>query len=151
MHKLKNTHVDNKEFLYVALPMYNLIEYSDNYSNTPGCLYQLCMDEPKVSITDYELFTFKSRFLNNVNNAGIISAEIAVLSKYLSNFWITLEMSSINWQINLILTWSENCAISEGNRVTAFAIICTKLYVTDNIKPLQPLKLGFKRTIINLK
>ena len=109
------------------------------------------MDEPKVSITDYELFTFKSRFLNNINNAGIIRAEIAVLSEYLSNFWITLEMSLINWQINLILTWSENCVISEGNRVTAFAIICTKLCVTDNIKPLQPLKLGFKRTIINLK
>ena len=31
--------------------------------------------------------------------------------KYLSNFQRTLEMRLINCEVNLILTWSENCVI----------------------------------------
>ena len=44
--------------------------------------------------------------------------------KYLSTFWRNLEMSLINCEINLILTWSENCVISNGgtNQATTFAI-----------------------------
>ena len=34
--------------------------------------------------------------------------------KYLSNSWRPLEMSLINYEINLILTWSNNCVISSG-------------------------------------
>ena len=36
---------------------------------------------------------------------------MAVPLKYSSNFWRTLEMTSINSEVNLILTWSENSAI----------------------------------------
>ena len=35
--------------------------------------------------------------------------------KYLSNFWRTLEMSLINCEINLVLTWSRNCVIVSTN------------------------------------
>ena len=38
-------------------------------------------------------------------------------------------MSLINCEINLILTWSVNFVIPEGNRQTNFAITDTKLYV----------------------
>ena len=38
-------------------------------------------------------------------------------------------MPLINCDINLILTWSRNCIISEGNRVTTFAITATKRYI----------------------
>ena len=31
------------------MPMYNLIEYSDNYSKTPGSLWQYCKDIPAVN------------------------------------------------------------------------------------------------------
>ena len=75
--------------------------------------------------------------------------------KYLSNFWRTLEMSLSNCEINLILTWSEKCELSNDTKATTFAIIDTKLYVPvvvtlstqDNAKLLQQLKLGFKSTI----
>ena len=97
---------------------------------------------------------FKSKFLNNTNNEGIINAKIAVSLNYLSNFWRTLEMPLITCEINLIVTWSANCVISEDNRVTTFAIIDTKLYVLvvtlsteDNAKLLQKLKSGFKHPI----
>ena len=47
----------------------------------------------------------------------------------LSNFWRTLEMPLINCEINLILTWSEDCVISSKTRETKFTITDTKLYV----------------------
>ena len=38
--KINNTQVDNSEDIDIVMPMYNLIEYSDNYSNTSGSLWQ---------------------------------------------------------------------------------------------------------------
>ena len=61
-------------------------------------------DEPKNSITNSKSFKFKSRFLNNTYNEGIINAEIAVPLKYSSNFGRTLEMPLTKCEINLILT-----------------------------------------------
>ena len=49
--------------------------------------------------------------------------------KYLSNFWRTLEMPLINCEINLILTWSDKCVLSNDTKGTTFAITNTKLYV----------------------
>ena len=56
-------------------------------------------------------------------------------------------MPVIEYEINLILTWSANCVISEGISVTIFAITDTKLYVPvvtfssqANAKLLQQLK-----------
>ena len=69
----------------------------------------------------------------------------------LSNFWRTLEMYLINFEINLILTWSACCVISERNREKTLAITHTKHYalvvtLTNQInsKILQELKSGFK-------
>ena len=74
--------------------------------------------------------------------------------KYLSNFWRTLEIPLIDCEVNLILTWSNDCVISSATGETKFAITETKLYVPvvtlstqDNAKLLQQLKSGFKRTI----
>ena len=71
-----------------------------------GSLYQFCRDEPNNVLTESESFKFKSKFLDNTNNAGIINTIIAVSLKYLTNFWRTIEMSLINCEINLILTSS---------------------------------------------
>ena len=52
--------------------------------------------------------------------------------KYLSNFWRTLEMPLINCEVNLILTWPENCVIVSTdivNQNVTFTITETKLYV----------------------
>ena len=77
--------------------------------------------------------------------------------KYLSNFWRTLEMSLINCEVELILTWSGGCVIiftDVENQVPIFTITETNLYVPvvtlstqDNAKLLPQLKSGFKRTI----
>ena len=76
--------------------------------------------------------------------------------KYLKKFWKTLEMLLINFEINLILTWSANCVISNtaANQAATFAINFTNLYVQTiilstqgNAKLLQQLKSGFKKTV----
>ena len=77
--------------------------------------------------------------------------------KYLSNFRRTLEMTLINCEVNLILTWSSTCVlIATGvqNQNATFAITSTKLYVPvvtlstqENTKFFQQLKSGFKRVI----
>ena len=82
------------------------------------------------------------------------NVEIMVPLKYLSNFWRTLDMPLTNCKINLILTWSKKCMLSNDTKATTFAITDTKRYVLlvtlstqDNAKLLQQLKSGFKRTI----
>ena len=63
-------------------------------------------------------------------------------------------MPRIDCKINLILTWPENCVITDSKGAETFVITDTKLYVlvvtlsaNDNVKLLQQLKSGFKRTI----
>ena len=38
VHVQQNVFVDEANHIYIAMPMYNLIEYSDNYSDTSGSL-----------------------------------------------------------------------------------------------------------------
>ena len=66
-------------------------------------------------------------------------------------------MPLINCEVNLILTWSQNCVIVStevANQNATFAITDTKLYVPvitlsqqNNAKLLQESKSGFKRVI----
>ena len=74
--------------------------------------------------------------------------------KYLCNFWRTLEMPLINCEVNLILTWSSTCVITNSTGAVRFEITDTRLYVPvvtlstqENTKLLQQLKSGFKRAI----
>ena len=156
------------------MPMYNLIEYSDNYSKTSGSLWQYCKEIPAVNnagdIVDFnganatDSFNFKTKITgqtaadnNNGNIAGRVDVEIMVPLKYLSNFWRTLEIPLINCEIELILTWSANCVIiytDVNQQVPTFTITETNLYVPVvtlstqyNAKLLPLLKSVFKRTI----
>ena len=101
-------------------------------------------------------FKFKQKITGVTQTNSTKLGEIMVPLKYLSNFWVTLEMPLINCKINLILTWSANCVISSAptNEATTFAKTDKKLYVwvgplstDDNGKLLQQLKSGLKHTI----
>ena len=72
--------------------------------------------------------------------------------KYLSKFWRTLEMLLINCEVELILTWSSNCAIiytDVANRNPTFTITVTNLllYQLKTKKVLPKSKSGFKRIV----
>ena len=104
--EINNTQVDNAKDIDIVMPMYNLIEYSDNYVKTSGSLWQYYRDEPNNNLANSELFKFKVRITGKTaNNSNEKDVEIMVPSKYLSNFWRTLEMPLINCGVNLILTW----------------------------------------------
>ena len=149
----------------IAMPMYNLIEYSDNYAKTTGRLWQYCKDIPSQNYNNAiiifaennltDSFNFKAKIKGQTGNGGTKDVEIMVPLKYLSNFWRTLEMPLINCEVNLILTWSSTrVLIATGivNQNATFAITDTKLYVPvvtlstqENTKFLQQIKSGFKR------
>ena len=105
--EINNTQIDNAKDIDIVMPMYNLIEYSDNYAKTSGSLWQYFRDEPDDNnIEDSESF-FKSKIKitrKTPNNDNEKDVEIMVPLKYLSNFWRTLEMPLINYEVNLILT-----------------------------------------------
>ena len=144
--------------------MYNLTEYSDNYSKTSGSLQQYCKEVPAVNndeIVDFnganttDAFNFKTKIIGQTNDDGIIKIQIMVPLKHLSNFWRTLEMILINCELELILDWLAICVIiytNVANQVPTFTE--TNLYfpvvtlcTNDHSKLLPQLKNGFKRTI----
>ena len=135
--------------------MYNLIEHSDNYAKTSGSLWQYYRDEPNNDLTDSESFKFKVKIIGKTPAAdNEKDVEIMVPLKYLINFWRTLELPLINCEINVILTWSSTCVITNSTGAGTFEITDTKLYVPvvtlstkENAKLLQQLKSGFKRVI----
>ena len=122
------------------------------YGNT---LWQYFRDEPNDDIEDSESFKSKIKITGKTpddNNEKDV--EIMVPLKYLSNFWRTLEMPIINCEVNLILTRSSTCVITDSNGAGLFAITDTKLYfpvvtlsAQENTKLLQQLRSGFKRGI----
>ena len=137
------------------MSMHNLIEYSDNYSKTSGCLWQYYKDDPDDNIADSESFKSKVKITGkNPEGGNTKDVEIIVPLKYLSNFWRTLEMPLINCEVSLILTWSKDCIFTNSTGEEKFSITETKLYVPvvtlstkDNEKLLQQLKSGFKKAI----
>ena len=165
--EINNTQIDNAKDIDIVMPMYNLIEYSDNYAKTTGRLWQYCKDIPARNATGdiaifaenntTDSFKFKAKITSQTGNNGTKDVEIMVPLKYLSNFWRNLEMPLINCEVNLILTWSSSCvliATAIQNQNATFAITDTKLYVPvvtlstqENTKFLQQLKSGFKRVI----
>ena len=118
------------------MPIYNLIEYSDNYSKTSGSLWQYCKEIPAVNnggtIIDFnganatDSFNFKAKITGQTNDNGEINGvEIMVPLIYLSNFWRTHEMPLINCKVELILDWSANCVIIStniANQIPTFTI-----------------------------
>ena len=163
------TFVDYADFINIAMPMYNLIEYSDNYSDTSGSLWQFKRDEIEgdVDLTvdaqhipnNSSSFKYKSSFITNRNGV-----KIAVPLKYLSNFWRSLEMPLINCKVEPSLNWIENCVLTSaaiganadatGADSATFKITDAKLYVPvvtlsaeDNVKLTKQLNEGFKRSL----
>ena len=146
--------------------MHNLIEYSDNYSATFGSLWNYYRDEPFLNadgdIADFladdnniASFKFKRKIACKIEeHDNTKKVKIKVPLKYLGNFWRILEISLIDCEINLILTWSNKGLIIDSpiaSQAPTFTITDTKLYfpvlnlsTQDNAKLLEQLKAGFQ-------
>ena len=92
--------VETAENLDIIMPMYNLLEYSDNYADSSGSLYQFKRDESPLNDAENLLnfaldnstsFKYKASLLGKATNAdghdrSLKKAKIVAPLKYLSNF-----------------------------------------------------------------
>ena len=96
--------IDNAQDIDVVMPVYNLIEYRDNYSKTSGCLWQYYKYEPIDKLANSEVFKSKVKITGNTPAGGNTKdVKIVIPLKYLSNFWRTLEMPLISCEVSLFL------------------------------------------------
>ena len=75
--RINGTDIDNARDIDIVMPMYNLIEYSDNYSKTSGSLWQYDRDDPNNNIVQSELFKSKIKI------TGKTPADGNMMLKYL--------------------------------------------------------------------
>ena len=162
--EINDEHVDTAENLDITMPMYNLIEYSDNYQDSSATLYQYKRDEPPeddavadLTADNSDSFKYKISLLGNpvaANNIARINVKVVVPLKYLSNFFRSLEMPLINCKIKLNLTWKKECVLSTDDGNAVFIINDTKMYVPvvtlskeDNKDLIEQQNKGFQRSI----
>ena len=150
--EINDEHVDTAENLDIVMPMYNLIEYSDNDQDSSATLYQYKRDEPPEGNATDDL---------TANNSSSFKYKISLLGdrnvvplKYLSNFFRSLEMPLNNCRIKLNLTWKKECILSTDAGDAVFIINDTKMYVPvvtlskeDNKDFIEQQNKGFQRSI----
>ena len=167
---INDEYLENAQNLDVVMPMCNLIEYSDNYEESAGSLYQFKRDEittgnddnADIIANNSKPFNYRAKIVGIVNGSEH-EAKLVVPLKYLSNFFRSLEMPLINCKINLELNWSQNCVLATHAgaagadgiaRDITFTITETRLYVpivtlsnkdTSHLSKL--LSEGFKRSV----
>ena len=174
---VNDEHVETVENLDMIMPMYNIIEYSDNYADSSGSLSQFKRDEsPKnnagnplnIALDNSTSFKYKASILGKAgdadgNDRSLKNVKVVVPSKYLSNIFRSLEMPLINRKIFLEVNYNNNCvmhgadaytAADNNNREITFQITSTKLYVPvvtlstkDNVNLTKQLDEGFKRSV----
>ena len=137
--EINDEHIDTAENLDIVMPMYNLIEYSNNYQDSSATLYQYKRDEPPeanaiddLTVDNSNSFKYKVSLLGNpvvADNIAKRSVKVVVPLKYLSNFFRSLEMPLINYKIKLNLTWKKECVLSTDACNAVFIINDTKMYV----------------------
>ena len=85
--RINNTDIDTAQDIDIVMPMYNLIEYSDNYSKTSGSLWHYYKDYPTDNLADSESFKYKIKITGKTpDNGNTKHVEIIVPLKYLGNF-----------------------------------------------------------------
>ena len=150
--------------------MYNLIEYSDNYSDTLGSLwdfkrYEIANNADVTNDDNAPSFKYKASLITNTEaNETKKGVKIAVPLEYLSNVWRSLEMPLINCKVELLLKWIENCVLTTaeiganadatGADSATLEVTDVRLYVPvvtlsaeDNVKLVKQLNEGFKRPV----
>ena len=150
---INEEHVETAENLDIIMPIYNLIEYADNYADSSGTLYQFKRDESPMNDAGNTLnvasdnsisFKYKASLSGKAtdadgNDRSLENTKTVVPLKYLSIFFKSLEMPLINCKIHLELNWNNNCVMygadtyaggdNVNNRETTIKITSTKLYV----------------------
>ena len=175
--KLNNIIIENAEDLNIVITMYNLSEYRQNYSMTSGSFWNYYRDEfdgVYNNASDGNSFEYKKNIRKNTRKTKkigneedtdqppqpavpVLNVEVTILLKHLRDFWRFPDLPLTNCETEFHLSWAKDCVLMQNyDNVTGtnFMITSTKLYVpvvtlpiNDNIKFLENIKQGFKRTI----
>ena len=105
--KINDMFIDEANHIFIEIPMHNMIEYSDTYSNTSGSLWQFKRDEItgdslNLTIDGSKSFKYKAPLVGKTSdavdgtNSSVKDAKIVVPLKYLSSFWRSSKMPVIN-------------------------------------------------------
>ena len=127
VNHMNDEHVDSSENLDLITNMYNLIEYSDNYSDSTASLYHCKRQEPNLDAAgdvadldpdDSSSFKYKSNLLGESKGMNMgenpdhrpahrlwKNFQTAVPLKYISNFFRSLELLFINTKLYVELNW----------------------------------------------
>ena len=105
---INDEHVEKAEDLEIVMPMYNLLEYSDNYQNSTGSFYPFKRDEPPDDnadvVNDTTSLVYKSKLISGTDDNNDNNVKLVVPLKYVSIFFRSLEMPLVNCKIDLELT-----------------------------------------------
>ena len=157
------------------MPMYNLIEYSSNYSEIAGSLWFYSKDKAtnfNVDTGNTDNSKHNAKLIGNtvaqpganVTNGILRNVTIFVPLKYLSNFWKLFEIPLVNCKVQQKLRRKKCCVLSvdgtdnvndnDDDNNIIFAIKDRKLYVPvvnlsarDNQKLSKILSKGFERSV----
>ena len=138
--EINDVFIDESNRIYNAMFVYNLSEYSDNYSDTSGSLWwfkrgEVPNNNADLTADNSQSFKYKAALVGktadavNNTNSSVKNTKIVVPLKYLSNFWRSLEMPLINCKIYLELNWIEDCILSSAGSSEKFKITDAKLHV----------------------
>ena len=123
----------NAEDFHIVMLMYNLLEYSQNYSMTLGSLwnyYREEIDDVDDNTSDGKSFNYKPKIERKTprrpGNEGYanrqpvlaLNVEVTIPLKYLSNFWRSLDLPLVNCEIELDLSWTKDCVWIQHNNIT---------------------------------
>ena len=67
-----NTEIDDAKDIDIVISMFNLIEYSNNYSKTSGSLWQYYRDEPNDNLTNLKSFKCRMKLTGNTPADGYV-------------------------------------------------------------------------------
>ena len=84
---MNDTEIYNAKDIHIVMPMYNVIEYNDNYSKTSGSLWKYYKNEPNDTFRDSESYKSKIKITGSTPaDSNTKNVEIIVPLKYLSKF-----------------------------------------------------------------
>ena len=151
--KTNNSLIDSWEDLDIVMPMYNLLEYSDNFSTTSGSFWNYYLEETDGvddNSSQGKSFKYKTKITGKKSelwpqpgNPGdtfrpaqptvpSLSIEVTIPLKYLSKFCRYLDLPLIKCEVELDLSWTKNCVLLQHQNditVADFEITSSKLCI----------------------
>ena len=138
--EINDVFIDDINHIYIAIRIYNLTEYSENYLDTSKNLWQFKSHEPPVNnvnlaVDSSQSFKYKAVLLGerkdavNNTNSSVKDTKLVVTVKYLGTFWSSVEMPLINCKVHLELNCIENCILSSAGHSAKSKITDAKLQV----------------------